>query len=444
MGPDRKNYWVPLPALDYFKSFSPLLDARYVSAHRVVAPWMGIQTAEILPETAENLSVFLQTLRGNKPRAFQKIEEVMKEIFPSIAFVNPATQANRVEITLSHGNIERDIRLTHSGTGVEQVLAIAAFAITAQPGAILLLDEPHSFLHPTAERQLISFLKRDNKHQYVIGTHSAIFINSVEADRIIQVEPQGSPYQPNRAPAELGRLLLDLGYKNSDILFHDFLIIVEGKSDRAILPILLTASGASNEDVAKTGFPALEGTPATTKDLQNAITRYEKLIATISRKHLRRIYLLDGDRSPADNELLKKMRSAEGTESVPIRFLPKPEIENYLLVPDAIHAALKEEAKLAGVSPNEITASEVKKRLDEILKHTEDKAVFPLGSTTAAKGSAVLQKLYTSFENLRYDKVHSGLLIARHINQENQPALSELRELTNDLFVEARAAAAAR
>src|SRR5262249_18304194 len=137
--------------------------------------------------TAENLSVFLQTLRGNRPRDFQQIETVVKEIFPTVAFVNPATQENRVQITLSHQLTERDIRLTHSGTGVEQVLAIVTFAITAQPGAILLLDEPHSFLHPTAERQLINFLKRDNKHQYVIGTHSAIFINSVEADRITHV-----------------------------------------------------------------------------------------------------------------------------------------------------------------------------------------------------------------------------------------------------------------
>jgi hypothetical protein len=223
-------------------------------------------------------------------------------------------------------------------------------------------------------------------------------------------------------------------------LFHDFLIIVEGKSDRAILPILLAASGASGQDIERTGFPSLEGTPATTRDLQNAIIRYEKLIAAVSRKQLRRIYLLDGDRSPTDKELLKKMRNAEGTESVPIRFLLRPEIENYLLVPDAIHAALKEEAKLAGVSLNEINVTEVKKRLDGIFKDSEDKKAFPLGNTADAKGSAVLERLYASFENLRYDKVHSGPLIAKYINQNNQSALSELREFTNDLFFEAKAA----
>ena len=320
-GPEGKSYWMPLPESEYFNPLLPLLRSRYVAAHRVVAPWMGIQTAEVLPDNAENLSVFLQTLRGNKPRVFRQIEEILKEIFPDLISVNPATQDNRVRITITREGMEQDVPLAHSGTGVEQVLAIATFAITSEPGAILLLDKTHSFLHPAAERQLIRFLDKDSRHRYVIGTHSAVFMNSVEADRITHVEAPGAPYGSKPTPPEIGRVLLDLGYRNSDILFYDAIIVVEGPSDKSILPVLLSISGINQDAVARIGFPILEGAPEKLRSLQAAVTRYEKLISALSQRKLRRMYLFDGDRSPADVQSLKAMRSADGTETVPIKFL---------------------------------------------------------------------------------------------------------------------------
>ena len=112
-GPDAKNHWVQLPSSDYFKPLLPLVGCSYVAAHRVSAPSVDIQTAELLPHNAENLPVFLQTLRGNKPRAFRQIEEMVGKIFPDLISVNPATQANRVHITLSRKDVEQDIPLTH-------------------------------------------------------------------------------------------------------------------------------------------------------------------------------------------------------------------------------------------------------------------------------------------------------------------------------------------
>lgn len=436
MGPERKNYWLPIPTSDYSKPLLPFLRSRYVAAHRVAAPWMGIQTAEELPDTAENLSVFLQTLRGNKPRAFQQIERELKEIFPGLAFVNPATQANRVQLTVSLEGMERDVSLSHSGTGVEQVLAIVTFAVTAPPGTILFMDEPHSFLHPAAERQLIQFLKQDNVHRYVIATHSAVFINSVEADRITYVAAPGVPYEPGRAYPEIGRVLLDLGYRNSDILFYDLIIVVEGPSDRSILPALLVISGVDKDKVVRTGLPILEGAPEKLRNLQSAVTRYEKLISALSPKKLRRLYLFDGDRSPADMQSLKAMRNADGTENVPIIFLPRTEIENYLIIPKAIYAALKEEASLAGI-PINVTEAEIGERIDMLLKST-DAELFPRGKKADpkvdVKGSVLLDKLFSSVDNLVYDKKRSGSLIAKHMTASDRPAVKELAALFFEFF----------
>lgn len=435
--PDRKNHFVPIPKHgNFFDALAQFHRLRYVSPHRVVSPWINIQTADVLPDSAENLPIFLQTLYGRDRKAFQQIENLLISIFPEFEAVNPATERNQVQITLTRRDVNRQIPLTHCGTGVEQVLAIATFSVTAEKGAILLVDEPHSFLHPTAERQLVNFLRLDLNHQYVISTHSSVFINAVEAGRITHVEGPGKAFSDAQSSPEIGRILLDLGYRNSDILFYDTLIIVEGRSDKTILPLLLKGAGISPIALNAVGCPTMEGVPGDARSLQIAVHKHEKLLRALSQTQQPRLYLFDGDRSPEDIELLKKMRDSSGNNSVPVRFLPRTEIENYLLVPEAIVAALQEEALLADVQI-EVTETSVREKIDSFLK-SDDKVLFPHGKNAdpskTVKGSVLLQKLYASVENLVYDKDKSGALIAGHLTVKNQPALSELRDLLKDIL----------
>jgi len=436
LGPDRKNRYVPVPMVDHhFDGLATLARARYVSPHRVVTPWIGIQTADLLPDNADNLAIFLQTLHGRNRRAFEKIENLVLSVFPEFTAVNPATERNQVRVTLSRRDVDRDIPLTHCGTGVEQVLAIATFVVTAEAGALLLIDEPHSFLHPTAERQLIDFLKADKTHRFVVSTHSAVFMNSVAAERIQYIEAPGRAYSSGSRATRISQILLDLGYRNSDILFYDKLVIVEGKTDKAILPVLLALAGVPSESLARVGFPTLEGVPERVRDLQFAILKYEKLVGALSQAEITRTYVLDGDRSPEDVGVLSSMRSPGSGAPVPVRFLPRTEIENYLLSPPAIEAAMREEAELTGVDV-EITRNEIQRRIAELLGKNDPK-LFPLQKgndpTRAVKASALLERLYASFGNLVYDKNHSGTLIARHLQALDQPMLSELRNLVSDL-----------
>jgi hypothetical protein len=56
---------------------------------------------------------------------------------------------------------------------------------------------------------------------------------------------------------------------------------------------------------------------------------------------LRRLYLFDGDKTPSDKTLVEKTKAA-------VAFLPRRELENYLLIPEAIMPVLNEEAADAG------------------------------------------------------------------------------------------------
>src|SRR5260370_36796071 len=307
--PDGKSHIVPLQTTTHFEPLLPLSRARYVAPHRMVAPALEIKTAMDLPDTAENLSIFLQTLHGRNREQFERIEKFVTEVFPEFSRVNPSNDIqNRVSLTLTRKDVNRSIPLSHCGTGVEQLLAIATFVVTAEPGAILLIDEPHSFLHPTAERQLVDFLTQDHQHKIVISTHSAIFINSVESERITYLKPPGRTCASAGGCPKVSQILSHLRYRNYDVLFYVRLIAVEGRSDSAILPKLLLAVGLlSPTSLSKTGFPSMEGAPGNVRSLQTGVLRLERLITGIGRSNQPRLYLFTGDRTPEEMTILQNM-----------------------------------------------------------------------------------------------------------------------------------------
>jgi hypothetical protein len=107
--------------------------------------------------------------------------------------------------------------------------------------------EPHPYLHPMAERQVVDFLFSHTEHRYVIATHSAILINSVPADRILVLGNSNTVAMPTSESSSVPALLHSLGYRNSDLLFNDRLIFIEGESDQDVLPLVAVMQPSSLE-----------------------------------------------------------------------------------------------------------------------------------------------------------------------------------------------------
>jgi hypothetical protein len=211
-----------------------------------------------------NLANFLDTLQGNDRDRFLLIENFVTSVFSEFETINPTTNANdqTISLTLKVRGAATRVPLTHCGTGVEQVLALATFVLTQVPGSVILLDEPHSYLHPIAERQVIDFLSEHKEHTYLVATHSSIFVNAVEPSRIVYVEQGNGQDYFSRSSADPGTILHEMGYKNSDFAFNDRLIFVEGPSDSTILPLLLKKTAKTTKPaVDATGFPELRGVP---------------------------------------------------------------------------------------------------------------------------------------------------------------------------------------
>ena len=140
--------WPVYEATLLLEALSRLKNVRMLDAHRVVRLEANMQAVNELTPNVETLAPFLDTLSGNNRRKFREVEALVIRVFPEIEFVNPEKKQNFVSLALSKLRDEHSVPLSRCGTGVEQVLALATFILTAPAGSMLLLDEPHSYLHP--------------------------------------------------------------------------------------------------------------------------------------------------------------------------------------------------------------------------------------------------------------------------------------------------------
>jgi len=407
-----------LPADDLFGPLLELTKIRLVEAHRVFRDRLELRTVNSLQGEAAELGPYLQWLQGDDPRKFNQIQSFITQLFPEFEFLNVESINNTVTIRLTRNGGNTKIPLSHCGTGVEQILALATFVVASPQGTVMLIDEPHSFLHPTAERLLLEFLQRNQQHKYVITTHSAIFINAVPAFQITHLTGKGYGIA-ERKQYSATQLLFDLGYQNSDLLFSDRVIFIEGESDQEILPILLRKAGVSSAEIAKTGFCRMKGSG----DIHTITRQSEELLAALHKDGVKRLYLFDGDQKPSAN-YIKKIKTPQTGEPLPLAFLELPEIENYLLDAVAIAAAINEERSSVSESRSPSTKIEV----DQV-----DKWLRAANTDVGAKGSNILAAVYEQ-AGLRFKKTVHGRLIALHTIAERNASLKGLANIFANLF----------
>lgn len=155
-------------------------------------------------------------------------------------FVREITNDRSATILVSHDSHEIAVKtadtdylpLESLGTGLTELVILAA-VVACNTGKIICIEEPEIHLHPALQARFIEYLLSDDANRFIVTTHSPTIINApgVQMAHVSKKNGVSSCQQLNGMV--LARDLLDdLGVRASDLLQSNYVVWVEGPSDR--------------------------------------------------------------------------------------------------------------------------------------------------------------------------------------------------------------------
>lgn len=120
------------------------------------------------------------------------------------------------------------------GDGLQTIIAILfPVFMRRHKETRVFIEEPEVHLHPDWQIKLLNALKQFDKHQYFISTHSASFINDSESSIYsIKKENEKSVISFTNLDDKKAEIIYELGYKPSDLFLTNYILWVEGPSDK--------------------------------------------------------------------------------------------------------------------------------------------------------------------------------------------------------------------
>ncbi len=130
---------------------------------------------------------------------------------------------------------DKILPLQSLGTGIHELIILAA-SVTVYDGVVFCIEEPEIHLHPELQKKFIKYIQDKTNNQYFIATHSNAFFD-LEDVNIYHCRLVDDHTECILATTYLQKstVLLDLGFRASDILQSNYVIWVEGPSDRIYL-----------------------------------------------------------------------------------------------------------------------------------------------------------------------------------------------------------------
>lgn len=161
------------------------------------------------------------------------------EIKPSISWKDAIKS---VDVSFQLEGDSRPILMSHKGTGYRRLFMVARFRYLSEKNkglnVIYLIEEPETFLHPSAQNDLLNALRDlSDENQVAITTHSPVFAGATYIESVILCKKENGSeyenYEDNGKEKFLTSIINELGIKPSYNLrdSHEKIVFVESHND---------------------------------------------------------------------------------------------------------------------------------------------------------------------------------------------------------------------
>ena len=186
--------------------------------------------------TAEVLRNLCFRIHEEDASQWNRLVKQIKSLFGS-ELRPPRYIAERGEIAMTYREHGAELDLSSSGRGLQQTLLLLAY-MYANPGAVLLLDEPDAHLEILRQRQiyrLLTDVARASGSQIIAASHSEVLLNEA-AGRDLVIAFVGRPHRIDDRGSQVLKALKEIGF---DQYYQaeqtGWVLYLEGSTDLSIL-----------------------------------------------------------------------------------------------------------------------------------------------------------------------------------------------------------------
>lgn len=296
-----------------------------IPAKRRLDSSVAVDSSQEIHPSGTGILNFLFFAKNQSPvgetRKVDEIHQSFATITAGHSFDAVLRTENRVELMFRAPG-GRWVPADDCGLGLRDLLTVLYYGIAANED-VVLIEEPENHLHADWQRRLALQLKALSHKQFVVTTHSNVFLNPGVADRV-WITRWNDAIEVVDGTRRM-EALHSLGYSVADNLVSDVVVLCEGPGDSAVLEEVFRKCDELRS--ANVKIWPLGGDIMDQLDLSVFGDAF-RVIAIV-------------DRDPGSASVRRRFIEKCAAESIPVHQLTRYSIENYFSL-DAISKVVQQ------------------------------------------------------------------------------------------------------